>query len=153
MKLSEVKNILQTLEVVKFELESGIPVPEHFHITEIGAITKHFIDCGGTVRTEKAINFQLWNANDLDHRLAPQKLLKIIDLSERTLALEDLAIEVEYQTDTIGKYDLGFNGERFILLSKNTACLASDHCGIPKEQLNSQSKKEVSCCTPGGGCC
>lgn len=47
MKLSDVKQILSTLENVEFQLESGDFVPEHFHVTEIGMITKNFIDCGG----------------------------------------------------------------------------------------------------------
>ena len=119
-------------------------------------ITKHFIDCGGTVRTEKVANFQLWNANDVDHRLKPQKLLNIIALSEKTLGMENLEIEVEYQTDTIGKYDLDYNGSQFILKAKQTACLASDSCGIPTEKRKvslAEMKSESACCTPGGGCC
>ncbi len=157
MKLSEIKNILHNCESVDFQLENGQKVPEHFHVTEVGAITKHFIDCGGTVRTEKVANFQLWNANDFDHRLKPGKLLKIIDLSENILGLEDLEIEVEYQSDTIGKYDLSFDGKTFILETKQTACLASDSCGIPASQLKPKIKlsdlENQACCTPGGGCC
>ena len=135
MKLSDIKNILSTAEAVQFELQNGIPVPEHFHVTEIGVVTKHFIDCGGTIRNEKVANFQLWDANDFDHRLKPQKLLNIIKLSEDKLGMEDLEIEVEYQSETIGKYDLDFDGKTFVLVSKQTACLASDSCGIPPEKL------------------
>jgi hypothetical protein len=132
-------------------------VPEHFHVTEVGLITKHFIDCGGTERIEKVANFQLWNANDFDHRLKPQKLLNIIELSERKLGMGDLEVEVEYQSDTIGKYGLDFDGNRFILTSKVTACLASDACGIPTEKIkvkiaDLQTVAQASC-TPGGGCC
>ncbi|WP_276497891.1 DUF6428 family protein [Pontibacter litorisediminis] len=151
MKLSEVKSILQTAEAVNFVLDNGAMVPEHFHVTEVGVVTKHFIDCGGTVRNEKVANFQLWDANDFDHRLKPQKLLGIIALSEKALGMEDLEIEVEYQSDTIGKYDLGFNGKDFVLLSKTTNCLAPDKCGIPVEQLKVVSTGNA--CTPGGGCC
>lgn len=156
MKLSEIKNILSTLENVAFVLENGNLVPEHFHVTEIGLITKNFIDCGGTIRNEKTINFQLWNANDFEHRLKPKKLLDIISLSEKTLGIEDYEIEVEYQTETIGKYDLDFNGENFILLNKKTACLASDQCGVPtaKPKIKlSEIKNQTNCCTPGGSCC
>ena len=54
----------------------------------------------------------------------------------------------------IGKYDLDFNGENFMLVSKNTDCLAMDACGIPaKEQLLQLSVDSASSCTPGGGCC
>src|SRR5690606_31542974 len=101
-------------------------VPEHFHVTEIGIITKRFIDCVGTLRNEKVVSFQLWDANDFDHRLKPEKLRKIIALSENVLDIEDSEIEIEYQSDTIGKYDLGFDGNTFLLLSKKTTCLASD---------------------------
>lgn len=156
MKVSEIKNHLEKLSAVNFILPTGKPVPQHFHITEVGQITKHFIDCGGTVRNEKLVSFQLWEAGDFDHRLAPKKLKDIISLSEKVLNLEDAEIEVEYQSDTIGKYGLEFNGTDFLLTVKNTACLASDSCGIPKEKLNLKdltNKTSSSCCTPGSGCC
>lgn len=157
MKLSEIKKILPTLDNVAFQLENGAFVPEHFHVTEVGSITKHFIDCGGVIRTEKVVNFQLWNANDFEHRLKPAKLLHIIQLSEDKLKIEDLEIEVEYQSDTIGKYDLTFNGKTFLLQNKSTACLAQDSCGISTEKqkinLIELNNKASSCCTPNSGCC
>ena len=157
MKLSEIKKHLITVEAVNFELEDGTKVPEHFHVTEVGIVTKAFIDCGGTVRNEKVANFQLWDADDYDHRLKPGKLLDIIALSERVLGMEDLEIEVEYQSQTIGKYDLAFNGKDFVLLAKQTNCLAPDKCGVPSEKpklnlVNLQAVDQNSC-TPGGGCC
>lgn len=157
MKLSEIKAILPVLDNVAFQTPNGAFVPEHFHVTEIGSIQKHFIDCGGTIRTETVVSFQLWNANDYDHRLKPGKLLNIIRLSEEKLGIEDHEIEVEYQGETIGKYDLGFNGSHFVLMPKNTACLAADACGVPakktKLQLSELSNDPSTCCTPGGGCC
>ncbi len=155
MKLSEIKKHLSTAEEVNFELQNGTSVPEHFHVTEVGVVTKHFIDCGGTIRNEKVANFQLWDANDFEHRLKPAKLLNIIKLSEEKLGMEDLDIEVEYQAGTIGKYDLGFNGENFVLISKQTACLASDSCGIPKDKLKVSLSEltNQNTCKPGGGCC
>jgi hypothetical protein len=157
MKLSELKNKLTTLDAVNFILPNGNAVPAHFHVTEVGQINKHFIDCGGTIRNEKAVNLQLWEANDFDHRLAPQKLKDIIALSEKVLGIEDAEIEVEYQSDTIGKYGLDFNGKEFLLVNKNTNCLASDKCGIPQEKLkvslSDLQNQKSSCCTPGGGCC
>lgn len=153
MKLSQVKKHLTGLQGVNFELPDGTLVPEHFHVTEVGVVTKHFIDCGGTVRTEKNANFQLWDANDYEHRLKPQKLANIISLSERILGMEDLDVEVEYQGDTIGKYDLDFNGENFILTAKQTACLAQDKCGIPSDGLKVVQPQMANSCTPGSGCC
>ena len=123
----------------------------------MGLVTKHFIDCGGTERLEKVVNFQLWDANDFEHRLKPQKLATIIALSENKLGIGDLEIEVEYQSDTIGKYGLHFNGKDFLLVPKQTACLASDSCGIPpakqKVKLTELQTAEQSCCAPGSGCC
>lgn len=156
MKLSEIKNHLRTAETVNFKLTSGAYIPDHFHVTEVGLVSKHFIDCGGTVRLEKVANFQLWNANDLEHRLKPQKLLKIIALSEKVLGIDDLEIEVEYQTDTIGKYGLHYNGKDFVLVPKQTACLASESCGIPSTNQKVQLKElktQTACCTPGDSCC
>lgn len=155
MKLSEIKKHLATAEAVNFQLPNGTFVPEHFHVTEVGQITKNFIDCGGTVRKEKVTNFQLWNANDTDHRLKPQKLLNIIALSEKVLGIEDSEIEVEYQSETIGKYDLDFNGKDFVLVAKQTDCLAKDNCGVPedKNKLELVGKKTEGCCTPGSKCC
>jgi hypothetical protein len=155
MKLEQIKKYLSTAEAVNFELQNGTIVPEHFHVTEVGIVTKIFIDCGGTIRNEKVANFQLWNANDFDHRLKPSKLLDIIKLSEEKLGMEDLEIEVEYQAETIGKYELEFNGKNFVLVSKQTACLATDSCGIPQEKLkvNLAEVSTQNSCSPGGGCC
>ena len=149
MKLSEIKNILPNLEKVVFQLDNGTFVPEHFHVTEVGMITKNYIDCGSTIRNEKVVNFQLWNANDIEHRLKPNNFLNIIKLSEEKLGIEDLEIEVEYQSETIGKYGLDFRNNTFILTNKQTDCLAKDNCKIPQEKLQTQP----SCCSPAGGCC
>ncbi|KAB1066581.1 hypothetical protein F6U93_14280 [Tamlana haliotis] len=155
MTLSEVKNKLENLEQIGFQLPNGTLVPSHFHVTEVGKITKHFIDCGGTVRQEEVVNFQLWNANDYDHRLHPEKLLHIIELSEKTLEIGDLEIEVEYQDTTIGKYGLDFDGTNFLLTTKQTDCLAKDNCGIPEEKpkIKFSEFNTANSCTPGSGCC
>nr|WP_321223146.1 DUF6428 family protein [uncultured Psychroserpens sp.] len=155
MKLSQVKQALNNLETISFKLPNGELVPNHFHVTEVGKITKHFIDCGGTVRKEEVVNFQLWNANDYDHRLHPEKLLNIIELSENVLGIEDLEIEVEYQADTIGKFGLDFDETHFLLTSKQTDCLAKDQCGIPaaKPKLELSKISSKNTCAPGSGCC
>ncbi|MFL9838043.1 DUF6428 family protein [Flavobacterium sp. ST-75] len=153
MRLSEIKTILETVETVNFRFPDGGYVPEHFHVTEVGVVTRNFIDCGGTVRKEVVANFQLWDANDFEHRLKPKKLRNIIALSERVLGMEDSEIEVEYQGVTINKYGLDFDGKDFVLIVKNTACLAEDACGIIEAQKENEVKNEQSCCTPGGGCC
>ena len=150
MKLKEVKEKLKELETVVFQFPDGELVPSHFHVTEVGLFSKHFIDCGGTKRHEQIANFQLWSANDVDHRLAPDKFAKIIELGEAAFSyladLGDLEVEVEYQSDTIGKYGLDFDGTNFLLTSKQTDCLAKDKCGINLEVVG-------NCCDPSSGCC
>jgi len=156
MKLSTFKEHLSNLNTVNFVLPNGTFVPKHFHVTEVGLITKNFIDCGGTVRTEKVVNFQLWVAEDLNHKLEAQKLIEIIALSEKLFSNEDLEIEVEYQSNTIGKYGLDYNDHNFLLTAKQTNCLAKDNCGIPPSKIKLQLatiKTSKLSCTPGGGCC
>ncbi|MCH3883866.1 DUF6428 family protein [Tenacibaculum aquimarinum] len=155
MKLSEIKSKLKQLDKIAFKLPNGELVPNHFHVTEVGKITKNFIDCGGTVRNEEVVNFQLWNANDYDHRLHPEKLINIIELSEKILKIEDLEVEVEYQAETIGKFGLDFDGTNFLLTSKQTDCLAQDACGIPAEKPKLQFSEipAQNSCAPGSGCC
>lgn len=158
MKLSEIKQKLTKLDTIAFQLPDGSLVPNHFHVTEVGKVTKHFIDCGGTVRHEEVVNFQLWEANDYDHRLHPEKLVKIIELSEKILHIDDtLEIEVEYQGTTIGKYGLDFDGENFLLTTTLTDCLAKDKCGIPNEKaklsMAGLQNENANTCAPGSGCC
>ena len=155
MKLLEFKNKLEKLDTLSFRLPDGSLVPAHFHVTEVGKISKHFIDCGGVLRQENVVNFQLWEANDYDHRLHPEKLLHIIELSDSKLNIGNLEIEVEYQGQTIQKFGLDFNGESFLLTTKQTDCLAKDNCGIPQEKpkVKLSDLRKENACTPGGGCC
>ncbi len=167
MKLSEFKQILNTKATITFTLPDGTLVPSHFHVTEVGLVSKNFIDCGGTLRQEKKVVFQLWDANDYDHRLHPEKLAKIIAISEDKLKISDAEIEVEYQGSTIQKFGIGFENDQFTLTNLFTDCLAKENCGVPvgthankqKIQLvdfgssNESEATNDNSCTPGGGCC
>jgi hypothetical protein len=157
MKLSQFRHHLNKISQINFVQPNGNFIPRHFHITEVGLTTKHFIDCGGTVRTEKTISFQVWTANDFKHRLEPQKLKSIISIAEPLFRHEDLDIEIEYQTETISRFALDFDGNNFLLIAKQTNCLAKDQCGIPPEKtkvnLSNLQTTKASSCTPGGGCC
>lgn len=157
MKLSAVKSHLQQLSEIRIQLPHGGWVPPHFHITEVGITTKHFVDCGGTVRIEQKANFQLFQADDFDHRLAPEKLARIIHLSEQTLQMEDLEVEVEYQGNTIEKYSLEATEHGFALSSTFTDCLAKEACEIPpqkeKVKLSDLGIASANACAPGSGCC
>jgi Family of unknown function (DUF6428) len=155
MKLSELKNALRVISKLNFVQPNGKWIPAHFHITEVGLSSKHFIDCGHQIHVEKWANLQIWVSADIEHRLKPSALLKIIESTEPILGGEDLEIEVEYQTETIGKYGLAWNGENFVLVAKNTDCLAKAVCGTPKikPQMVELVTMSAACCTSGGGCC
>jgi len=157
MKIQEIKKHLSNLNTIAFQLPNGNLVPSHFHVTEVGKVTKHFIDCGGTLRNEIVANFQLWEANDYNHRLHPEKLIDIIELSDKILNLKNLEIEIEYQGETIGKYGLDFDGENFLLITKQTDCLAKNKCDIPNEKpkvkFSSLEEATAGCCSSESNCC
>ena len=148
MTLHQLKEKLQQQTTLAFELPNGSLVPNHFHVTEVGKVTKHFIDCGGVIRKEEVVNLQLWEANDYDHRLRPEKMLQILTLSEKAFNLQDLEIEVEYQGSTIQKFGLDLKGNNFLLTQKQTACLAQDACGVSEAKVEAANS-----CAPGSGCC
>lgn len=158
MKLSEFKKILTEVVELNFTLMNGTKVPAHFHITEAGLTTKRFIDCGGTNREEHFLSFQLWVSTDEDHRLSPEKVLNIISIAEDLYIEDDIEVEIEYQTTTISRFALAFENNTFVLLNKQTDCLAKDSCGVPTKKVKKQlatitADNKEACCTPGGGCC
>ncbi len=147
MKLSAFKKYVTILEHVTFKLWNGEKVPAHYHITEIWLISKKFIDCGGEIRDEEKVSFQLRTADDTDHRLVWDRILSIIMLFEEKITSKnaDADIEIEYQWNTIWKYWLERVDNTFVLTPTMTDCLAKDACGISPKQENS--------CCGGGGCC
>lgn len=158
MTLSQFKQAIDLATDLLIQLPNGTFVPPHFHITEMGLLTKNFIDCGNVVREQKAITFQVWFAGDVEHRLTADKVHKIINASEKLFQNADLELEVEYQdAQTIGKFGIDFQNGFFQLIAKQTTCLAQDHCGIPSDKMEpvagNWKPKETSCCTPNSGCC
>ncbi len=137
MNVQELNQVLQANgdASLRFVLPSGETVPSHFHITEVGRIDKHFIDCGGTRRSSTACALQIWTANDLEHRLTAGKLASIIQLAEPILKSHDLPVEVEYGQEIAVPYSLSGveitpAEVRFLLAGKQTDCLAKDQCGV-----------------------
>jgi|TARA_R110000823_G_scaffold206905_1_gene337644 hypothetical protein len=154
MTILEFKEILtqhqNTTDPILFRVDNDTIVPPYFHITEMGLKTKHFVDCGGTLRSEQNVTFQIWTADDFNHRLTPTKLLSIIDSALTLPYFQKLngEIEMEYQNQTIGLYGVEHNGGlSFNLLPKKTNCLAPDKCGITP-QTNQPITKQCgpSCC-------
>lgn len=154
MKLSELKSTLQKSNLVNFSVKNGHDIPAHFHVTELGKVTRSSIDCGGKLHEDTSLILQLWVAADLQHRLTSEKFLKIIDHSERSLSLPDEQILVEYQGNTLESYSLDFSQGDFVLSPLKTECKAMDSCSpIGKEKLANTSLKTSSCCGSESQCC
>ena len=135
-------------------LPSGQTVAEHFHITEVGKVTKDFVDCGGVRRSDVACALQTLVANDVDHRLLSDKLLKILGLAEPLALDAEVPVEFEIQGDSVQVFALDqcqVEGSRLImqLAAKQTACLAPDKCGIGP----AESTEQPTSCSGSTGCC
>ena len=83
MLLSAFKQTLSELDKLKFQLPNGQLVPSYFHITEVGKVTRNYIDCGGVLRQENKLNLQLWVSSDTEHCLKPDNILNILKLAEK----------------------------------------------------------------------
>ena len=135
------------------QLPSGDCVAAHFHVTEVGKVTKDFVDCGGTRRTEKSCVMQTLVASDVDHRLQASKLRQILELTADLELEVDLPVDFEVQGETIQIFSLEqcvqANSQLQLLLSsKQTACLAPDRCNIP---VGLPTLGSTGC--GGTGCC
>lgn len=122
-------------------------------MTEVGKVTKDFVDCGGVRRMEQTCVLQTLVASDVDHRLSTSKLSGILDKST-TLGLEDtMEVDVEVQGSTIEIYRIHTASTRegilvLTLTNKETACLAPDRCGLDVVTLGGKS-----CCSSQSDCC
>lgn len=138
------------------ELPGGKPVPRHFHITEVGKITKNFVDCGGVGRTEQVCVLQTLVAHDTHHQLTTNKLDGILEKSTVLKIDADLEVDVEVQGATIEVYRVADAVSRdghlvFSLAAKNTACLAMDKCGL--DVMPNMPNSGESCCGSQSNCC
>lgn len=135
MKTSEFKSYLEkhSNHELRFVLPDGDCVPVHAHITEAGRVDKTFVDCGGTMRKISNTTLQAWVADDVDHRFAPGKLARVLDIAAPILNGDDLDVEVEYEDCAISQFPvLAASVEDGVLIfqlgSKHTDCLAKDVC-------------------------
>jgi hypothetical protein len=151
MTLKEFKSSLENRNDLSFIIENGIKIPAYFHITEMGLKNKHFMDCGGVMRKDSKITFQLWTSDDYEHRLSSYKLSAIIKKAESLINedLDNLEIEMEYQDYTIGIYSVNLIDDKYILEPTLTDCLAKEACGIDETK---QEIETSECCT-SDGCC
>ena len=153
MKLNELKALLRANPTVlpRFTLPDGDQIPAHFHITEVGHVTKRFIDCGGMVHdlTETCV-LQTWLGEDTEHRLNAGTFAKILDLGAEVLPHDDLEVEVEYDCCVVAQYpvlEVRPAGDQLeVLLGKlQTQCLA--------QERRKAAATDSCCATAAAACC
>ena len=137
MLLKDLKEILSTTtdRALRIQLSDGESVPEAFHVTEVGQVTKTFIDCGGSVRVATACVLQTWLGSDVNHRLSSGKLAKILKSAERIIPTDQISLEVEYERGIISQFPVTSaevrDSEIVLTLGlKHTDCLAKEKCGV-----------------------
>jgi hypothetical protein len=142
----------------------GSQIPTHFHITEVGHVTKRFIDCGGTRRLQETCLLQTWVHDDIEHRLQAGKLAAIFEKAGDILPSQNLPVEIEHEDAVVAQFPVGgVEFEEGVLVikleAKHTDCLARGIClpntctPEPAPKLKITVKSSTSCCTPSSGCC
>ena len=153
-------------QALRIVLPNGEVIAPHFHITEVGHVSKNFMDCGGTRRKTESCLLQTWVYSDEDHRLETSKLANILRIAGDVLPSLDLPVEIEHEAGVVSQYPVtegSSDGHTLTLHTglKHTACLAMDLCCAPAETntaapIATTDKPRIkagSCCTPGVGCC
>ena len=159
MKLRHLNEILEKTPTAwpKLILPDGDVIPAHFHITEVGHVTKRFIDCGGKVHDKIAICLlQTWiSDHDLEHRLNAGTFAKILQLGRQVLPHDDLDVEIEYEDCAVTQFPIKsarLSGDyiEIQLAEKHTDCLAKERCGIDGQSCGTNEEgsatEKVTCC-------
>ena len=106
MKLYQLRSSLHAFPAAlpRFILPDGDLIPAHAHLTEVGHVTKRFIDCGGAIGEQESVVLQTWVGDDTDHRLTSERFAKILQLGGRVLPGDNLPVEVEYDCCVVAQY-------------------------------------------------
>jgi hypothetical protein len=151
MKLKDFKSLLEANRNKQFliQLPNQNQVPVSFHITEVGQVSKTFIDCGGKVHSVQTCQLQAWVGDDIDHRIETDKMADILKIAASIVPNDDIDLEIEYEDTSISQYpveDFTVTDDAVVLnlTTKHTDCLAKELCLVP-------SANGSSCCGPS--CC
>ena len=146
MTLREFKALLEANRNKQFliQLPNQNQVPVSFHITEVGQVSKTFIDCGGKVHSVQTCQLQAWVGDDTDHRIETGKMADILKLAKSIVPNDEIDLEIEYEDTTISQYpveDYTVTDDAVVLnlTTKHTDCLAKEVCLVP-------SSDGASCC-------
>lgn len=163
MKLSQFTDLLQSHPEKPFHLvlPGSHTVPASFHITEVGHVTKKFIDCGGKLHSVESCQLQAWVYTDTQHRLLAGKMAGVMNLARAKGVLsdgEDLDVEIEYEDTTISQYTVASFAvtESAVVLNldaKHTDCLAKELCAPTPLTMAAGVEVEAGCGCGPSGCC
>ena len=133
----------------RFILPSGDYIPAHAHLTEVGHVVRHFIDCGGLTGKEEKALLQTHVGNDTEHRLRSDRFAKILELGNRVIPSADLDVDVEYDCCVVSQYPIAEarpDGEHLNLFLRRgrTQCRARER---------RQSETAAHCCATSATCC
>jgi hypothetical protein len=133
----------------RFILPDGDYIPAHAHVTEVGHVVRHFIDCGGLTGKEERALLQTHVGNDADHRLRSDRFATILRLGSRVIPNADLDVDVEYDCCVVAQYPIAKatpDGEHLnlILQRGRTQCRARERRG---------SETAADCCIASAACC
>ncbi|MGB8342855.1 MAG: DUF6428 family protein [Chthoniobacterales bacterium] len=153
MTLAELKKTLRLRPEahLRFVLPNGEQIPPHFHLTEVGHVSKKFVDCGGTFREREACVLQTYVAEDFEHRLEAGRFADILDLGRSILPNDALEVELEWDCCVISQYPIA-SGQavdgrlEFQLEARHTDCLAKQKCGCEAEEPGASA----ACCQAAG---
>jgi len=151
MTLHNLQNALEAnLELLpRFVLPDGDYIPAHAHVTEVGHVVRHFIDCGGLTGKEERAVLQTHVGNDTDHRLRSDRFAQILELGNRVIPSADLDVDVEYDCCVVAQYPIAEarpDGEHLNLILRR----GSTQC---RAQERRESETAARCCATSATCC
>ena len=125
---------------ITLALPNGTEAPPHFHVTEVGAISKAFLDCGGKHHSEDFCVLQVWVADDYDHRIKAGKLATILDKARELFSSSEVPVEFEHEAPVLTRLPIeshlvGDDKITFTLKLKKADCLAKELC-LPKRDFS-----------------
>jgi hypothetical protein len=125
---------------ITLALPDGTEAPSHFHITEVGAVSKTFLDCGGKHHSENFCVLQVWVADDYNHRIKAGKLAAILSKARELFDSMDVPVEFEHETPVLTRLPISTHRVddemiTFTLALKKADCLAKDLC-LPKRDFS-----------------
>jgi hypothetical protein len=160
MTLQELTTLLHDHSHLAFRLSlpDGMAIPQSFHVTEVGALHKIFLDCGGTRRESHTCQLQVWVGEDYQHRIETGKMAAILAKASSLLPDPSVPVEIEYEDRVISQYTIAHHeilddSVLLVLAHKHTECLAPELCGLPSyDRLPAIGAKSAPCCGPTGCC-